>query len=103
MTWRPRYEITLNKEKADGTHAVGFGARLGYWPCFSAPFVVLYIWKWTLHFWCGFGKAKKENDYRRLHRAIVDAAFNAALQSTTVPSTAGADRIIERARQEIAA
>lgn len=36
-----------------GQHAYAFGARIGYWPCLRAPFVVLDIAKWRAEVWYG--------------------------------------------------
>lgn len=53
MTWRPRMMLRRNRVSLDGTFAVGFGFRFGYWPCLKAPYLQLAFAIWRADFWIG--------------------------------------------------
>lgn len=42
---------TRSNEK--GEQVIGFGIRIGYWPCIRAPFIQFAFWKWNLDVWYG--------------------------------------------------
>lgn len=50
---RLRVQIYESQTSKDGRHSLGFGGRLGYWPCLNAPYVHFAFAKWRFDFWYG--------------------------------------------------
>jgi hypothetical protein len=48
-----RVQLERTKRSPQGTHALGFGIRLGYWPCLRAPYVQFAFAIWRLDVWHG--------------------------------------------------
>ena len=43
-----------NRASADGKTAIGFGFRIGYWPCLRAPYVQCTFLFWHFELWHGY-------------------------------------------------
>lgn len=48
-----RWKITRNKARYDGVISIGFGQRIGYWPCLRGPFFTVSFLFWRVHLWYG--------------------------------------------------
>jgi hypothetical protein len=53
MSRRLHGMIRVGKRNAEGRHALGYGLRLGYWPCLKAPYVQIAFHRWRLEVWFG--------------------------------------------------
>lgn len=48
-----RLQARRNKTSPSGAVAIGFGVRVGYWPCLSAPFLQVEFFRWNVSVWHG--------------------------------------------------
>lgn len=48
-----RAQIHHNKRDLGGVPSVGFGSRVGYWPCLRAPYVQIAFLFWRVDIWHG--------------------------------------------------
>ena len=51
-------KLRENKHSQDGRCAMGFGARVGYWPCLKAPFFQIEMLFWNFSLWYGLPSYK---------------------------------------------
>lgn len=56
---RFRYLLRRTRSNAKGQHVIGFGARVGYWPCQEAYYLQFSFWKWNLDIWHGLASYLK--------------------------------------------
>jgi len=49
-----RWMARRNKRSADAESAIGFGFRIGYWPCLRAPYVQVSFLFWHAELWHGY-------------------------------------------------
>lgn len=59
MRLRKAHRRTATKPGTD-RHVLGFGARLGYWPCLRAPFVQVSIGSHIFEAWFGLPSYKED-------------------------------------------
>lgn len=57
---RFRYQLERTKRSPQGTHAHGYGLRVGYWPCLKAPYVQVALAIWRLDVWHGLPSYRTE-------------------------------------------
>lgn len=50
---RLRTKLQRNRRSDSGVTALGFGVRIGYWPCLKAPYVQFAVAFWRLDVWHG--------------------------------------------------
>lgn len=50
---RFRRQLIRNRQSPEGRTALGFGIRIGYWPCLKAPYVQIAFALWRLDLWHG--------------------------------------------------
>jgi hypothetical protein len=48
-----RAAIRAGKRNAAGKYALGYGLRVGYWPCLEAPYVQVAFHRWRIEAWFG--------------------------------------------------
>jgi hypothetical protein len=53
MAKRVRLEVVRTPQSIDGRHAVGVGARLGFWPCLGGPYVQVSLGTRRYELWYG--------------------------------------------------
>jgi hypothetical protein len=54
MRRKLRWSCARNQVSADGKTAIGFGIRVGYWPCLEAPYVQCTFLFWHFDAWHGY-------------------------------------------------
>jgi hypothetical protein len=54
MRRKLRWLFRRNQASADGRTAIGFGVRLGYWPCLQAPYMQCAFLFWHFEVWHGY-------------------------------------------------
>ena len=57
---RWRYQIRHTARNDEGKSVIGFGLRVGYWPCLRAPFLQISMGVYNLDIWWG-GPSKNVN------------------------------------------
>lgn len=50
---RLRHAIRSNKLSPQGKPSLGYGLRMGYWPCLQAPYLQIAIHRWRVEVWRG--------------------------------------------------
>ncbi len=53
MKRKLRHGVSCTKQSPAGKHALGYGARVGYWPCLRGPYVQLAWGTRRLDVWFG--------------------------------------------------
>ena len=48
-----------NSTHGDAGYAIGYGLKLGYWPCLRAPFVQISFYCWVFEVWYGLPSYKQ--------------------------------------------
>lgn len=75
LQWRPRrawhVEAKRNKTSPSGSVAVGFGVRVGFWPCLKAPFLQVEVFRWHVSVWHGYAAAWR--DFQMLRAGLQTA------------------------------
>jgi len=66
MARRFRLEVRTSKER-DGRFALGYGLRVGYWPCLKAPFLQVAFYRWRVEVWHGL--PSYQDDERKVIQA----------------------------------
>lgn len=55
-------EVRPTRRSADGEPVIGFGVRVGYYPCLRGPFIQFSVWRWAVDFWHGYASARQAGD-----------------------------------------
>lgn len=48
-----RWHVRRNKESPEHQPSIGFGLRLGWWPCLRGPYLQVAFLYWRLDMWHG--------------------------------------------------
>jgi hypothetical protein len=49
-----RFRAMVRKSRrGEAGYALGYGLRIGYWPCLHAPYVQIVVHHWRLEIWDG--------------------------------------------------
>lgn len=55
---RLRTQLRELKRSPEGSRAIGFGVRVGYWPCLFAPYAQATFLFWQFDIWYGLPSYK---------------------------------------------
>jgi hypothetical protein len=57
-----RTMIRDNKRSPDGRPSIGFGARVGFWPCLEAPYLQVAFHRWRIEMWFGLPSYRQHRE-----------------------------------------
>jgi hypothetical protein len=63
---RLRAMLRNNKRSAAGSPAIGYGLKVGYWPCLLAPYAQIAFHRWRLDIWYGLPSYRDEGHATKL-------------------------------------
>lgn len=89
MNRKFRFEIRNSKQGAPG-FSLGYGVRVGYWPCLKAPYIQVAWHRWRLELWYGLPSYQDdERKIRDLSNALRDCVESLEYVNRHYPEVSG--------------